>query len=177
MDAIGDMDKKTALRRLDRLLIELNRRHSMRMLRVTLAFVFVWFGALKIFDVSPAADLVAKSLPFMPARAAVLLMGLVELAVGLALLSGWAIRVALVIFFAQMVGTLLMLVLQPGVSFEDGNPLQLSLTGEFIVKNLVLITAGLVIVGAVPKSSEDARLRDLLTQKPDRKQKDPTAER
>ena len=177
MHAIRDTDRKTAMRRLDRLLIEFNRRHSMRMLRVTLALVFLWFGALKIFDVSPAADLVAKSLPFMPARAAVLLMGLVELVVGIGLLSGWAIRVVLVVFFAQMVGTLLTLVLQPGVSFEGGNPLRLSLTGEFIVKNLVLITAGLAILGAVPKPSEEDRLRDVLTQKPDQKQKEPSEER
>jgi putative oxidoreductase len=173
---MADTDGKTPLRRLDRLLIEFNRRHSMQMLRVTLALVFLWFGALKIFDVSPAADLVAKSLPFMPPRAAVLLMGLVELVVGVGLLTGWAIRVALMVFFAQMVGTLLTLVLQPAVSFEDGNPLRLSLTGEFIVKNLVLITAGLAILGAVPKPTKEEPLPEVLAKRPDSKQKDPIDE-
>jgi len=36
-------------------------------------------------------------------------------------------------------------VTQPELAFQHGNPLLLTMTGEFVVKNIVLMTAGLVL--------------------------------
>ena len=149
---------RAAASRLDQVLIQFNRHHGLVLLRVALGVVFLWFGALKVADASPAAQLVAETLPLLPARLAVLLMGLIEMAVGIGLLVGKALRLTLFIFFAQMVGTLLTFVVHPGASFEDGNPLRLSMTGEFVLKNLVLITAGLAIVGTVQAKDSTSRL-------------------
>jgi putative oxidoreductase len=44
-----------------------------------------------------------------------------------------------------MMGTFLVLVIQPEVAFQDGNPLLLTTEGEFVIKNLVLLSAGLMI--------------------------------
>jgi uncharacterized membrane protein YkgB len=136
----------------DHRLIELTRRYSLTVLRVALGIVFVWFGALKILDVSPVADLVAKTAYFLPAHPTVVGIGIVEVLIGIGLLSGFAIRVTMLLFFLQMMATFLTVITQPHLLFQNGNPLELSVFGEFVLKNLVLIAAGLVIVSSVPKA-------------------------
>ena len=152
------------LYRLEAAAIDLTRRYSLLMLRLALATVFVWFGALKIFDVSPVADLVATSLSMMPPRLAVAGTGVVELTIGLGLLTGRRPRLTMALFFGLMIGTFLPLVAHPMVGFQDGNPLLLSVIGEFIFKNVILITAGLTIVGSIRKRADepadDTRRRD-----------------
>lgn len=54
---------------------------------------------------------------------------------------------------AHLSGTFLVLVTQPAVAFQDGNPLALTMTGEFVVKNVVLIAAGLVLIGRNPTTT------------------------
>ena len=44
-----------------------------------------------------------------------------------------------------MIGTALVFVVRPEVAFQDGNPLKLTVEGEFVIKNLVLIAAALVV--------------------------------
>lgn len=137
--------------RFDRGVIGITRRYSLLILRISLGVVFIWFGALKVFDASPVAELVAETLSFLPPRTAVLVLGIVEVIIGLGLLTGWAIRVTLLLFFVQMAGTFLIAVIRPDLVFEDGNPLLLTVLGEFLLKNLVLIAGGLAIVATVPR--------------------------
>jgi uncharacterized membrane protein YkgB len=133
-------------------------RYSLVLMRLALAVVFVWFGVLKLLDASPVADLVAKGLPFLPPRVAVLGSGVAECAIGLGLLTGRAMRLTLVLFFALLLGTFLPIITHPEDVFQHNNPLWLSATGEFILKNVVLITAGFTILGSLPKpGSEDRR--------------------
>lgn len=121
-------------------------RVSVPLLRVSLGIVFVWFGALKISNSTPVADLVANTLPFMPAKWFVPALGLFEVVIGLALLvNRWTGAVA-VLMVAHLSGTFLVLVTQPEVAFSDGNPLRLTMTGEFVMKNVVLISAGLLLL-------------------------------
>ncbi len=119
--------------------------HGVTLLRVAIAIVFIWFGVMKVVDRSPVADLVASTVYWLPADPFVRFLGAWEVIVGLGLLFPVALRLTLLLFWAQMAGTFLVLVVHPGLSFQDGNPLLLTLTGEFVVKNLVLICAGLVI--------------------------------
>ena len=44
-----------------------------------------------------------------------------------------------------MLGTFLVFLLLPDLTFQDGNPLLLTTEGEFVLKNLVLLSAGLVV--------------------------------
>ena len=133
----------------DRLVAGFMEAHGITLLRVALALVFVWFGALKVADRSPVADLVADTVYFLPADSFVRFLGVWEIVVGLGLLFPVALRLVLLLFWAQMAGTFLVLVVHPGLSFQNDNPLLLTVTGEFVVKNLVLITAGLVIGATV----------------------------
>ena len=139
--------------------IEVARRYGPVALRVALGTVFIWFGLLKVIHSSPASDLIrellAATVPFVPVEPAVLVLGVVELVIGVGFLSWIAPRTTLVLFMSQMAmatgGTLLFL---PAAMFEHGDPLFLSMPGEFVVKNLVLLAAGLAVLASVPTRRE-----------------------
>lgn len=133
------------IHRLDRRILEFLRRAAVPALRISLGIVFIWFGVLKIVGQTPVADLVASTVYWVDPDAVVPVLGAFEVAVGLGLLFGRALRVVLALFCLQMVGTFLVLVLLPDVAFQDSNPLLLTTEGEFVVKNLVLLSAGLTI--------------------------------
>ncbi|MFQ5880526.1 MAG: hypothetical protein ACE5IZ_10190 [Dehalococcoidia bacterium] len=135
--------------RLDSLVAGFMRAHGITLLRLAVGMVFIWFGALKVVDRSPVADLVADTVYWLPSGFFVRFLGVWEIAVGLGLLLPVALRLTLLLFWAQMAGTFLVLVIHPGLSFQSSNPLLLTITGEFVIKNLVLITAGLVIGSTV----------------------------
>ena len=150
---------RRAWQQLDHAMIRFMRANGIRALRVALGIVFVWFGALKVVGLSPVGDLVAGTVYWVDPRVFVPLLGIWEIAVGLGLLSGVAMRMVLLFFWLQMAGTFLVLVLRPELAFQRGNPLLLTTTGEFVIKNLVLIAAGLVIgstirPGAAGRSDE-----------------------
>jgi uncharacterized membrane protein YkgB len=121
-------------------------------LRVALSVVFIWFGALKVLGVSPVADLVVKTAYFLPPHVAVTGIGILEIIIGIGLLTGVAMRLTLLLFFVQMCSTFLTVVMLPHLLYRNGNPFELSVYGEFVIKNLVLIAAGLVIVASMRKA-------------------------
>ncbi|MGB5657736.1 MAG: DoxX family membrane protein [Acidimicrobiia bacterium] len=135
--------------RLDVKITAFLRRWSIPALRVSLGLVFVWFGAMKVFDVTPVADLVANTVYWFDPAWVVPVLGVFEVVVGIGLLFRIALRLVLGLFAVQMVGTFLVLALLPDVAFDSGNPLLLTVEGEFVVKNLVLLSAGMVIGATV----------------------------
>lgn len=137
------------LQRIDDRVIELLRRYSTTLLRVAVGIVFIWFGALKVTGDTPVAELVGNTVYWFDRDWVVPVLGATEIAIGFGLIFGRALRLVLAVFLAQMVGTFLVLIVQPDVAFEGGNPFLLTVEGEFVVKNLVLITAGLVVGATV----------------------------
>jgi len=123
-------------------------------LRVCLVIVFFWFGLLKVIGKSPVAELVAQTVYWVSPEAFVPFLGIWEMVVGLGLLFAVALRLTLFLFWLQMAGTLLVLVLRPDIAFQGGNPLLLTAEGEFVIKNLVLIAAGLVVGGTVRRGGK-----------------------
>jgi putative oxidoreductase len=146
--------------RFDGAIVHLLEEHGIRLLRWTLALVFIWFGALKVIDRSPVADLVANTVYWLPSDIFVPVLGVWEVLIGLGLLLGVGMRLVLLLFFLQMAGTFLVLVLRPGEAFQGGNPLLLTTLGEFVIKNLVLIAAGLVLAGTVRERERPAIAQD-----------------
>ena len=114
-------------------------------LRISIGLVFVWFGLLKVLDVSPVSDLVATTVYWFDPDLVVPALGAFEIVVGALLIWGRWLRVALALFAGQMLGTFLVFLIVPDVAFRDGNPFLLTVEGEFVVKNLVLLAAGMVI--------------------------------
>ena len=133
----------------DRTIRELLGRASPLLLRISLAVVFVWFGALKVAGVSAVGGLVAATVPFLDSAWFVPVLGVAEIMIGMAFATGRLLRVVLPVFAAHMVGTFLVLIALPDVAFQGANPLVLTAVGEFVVKNLVLLTAGLVVASGV----------------------------
>jgi uncharacterized membrane protein YkgB len=148
--------------RLDAAIVAWLDRYGFTILRLALGLVFLWFGALKVVGKSPVEDLVADTLFWLPRDVALYGIGTLEIVIGLCLLFGIALRVVLLLFFLQMAGTFLVLLTQPERAFQDGNPLLLTTDGEFVIKNLVLIGAGLVVGSRVrgkrESMAEDAPL-------------------
>ena len=133
------------LERLDRRILAFLERAALPLLRVSLGLVFVWFGVLKIAGETPVTELVADTVYWVDPSWFVPLLGVFEVVVGIGLLLGRLLRIVLALFALQMMGTFLVLVIQPEVAFQDGSPLLLTTEGEFVIKNLVLLSAGLVI--------------------------------
>lgn len=131
-------------------------RHSLVLLRMSLGLVFIWFGALKIFSLTPVGELVAATVPFVPAGFLLPALGTFEVLIGLGLLVGRYIGLIACVMAAHLMGTFLVLVTQPEVAFVHSNPLQLTMTGEFVIKNIVLITASLVLATATLQASKPA---------------------
>jgi uncharacterized membrane protein YkgB len=137
------------LEALDRTVREVLGRASPMLLRTSLGIVFVWFGALKVAGVSAVGGLVAATVPFLDSAWFVPALGVLEILFGLAFATGRLLRVVLPMFALHMGGTFLVLITLPGVAFQGANPLILTAVGEFVVKNLVLLSAGLVVASGV----------------------------
>ena len=139
----------SAWNRIDRRMVGFMRKHGIRFLRLALGTVFVWFGALKVAGVSPVAELVAQTVYWVRPETFMPILGLWEIAVGAGLLFRAALRLTLFLFWLQLAGTFLVLIVRPDIAFQHGNPLLLTTEGEFVIKNLVLIAAGLAVGSTV----------------------------
>jgi putative oxidoreductase len=118
------------------------RRAVPLLLRGSLGITFAWFGALKLAgQPTLPASLIAAIIPMVDPQVSVPLVGAFEVALGTGLLVGRWLPVVLAGVALELSGTFLVLVLRPDVAFVDGNPLLLSVEGEYVVKNLVLLAA------------------------------------
>ena len=129
-------------------------RYGVVLLRVTLGIVFFWFGVLKFFpDLSPAEDLAIRTtskltFDLIPANTAILVLAVWESLIGLGLISGRLLRATLLLLFLQMIGTVTPLYFFPQEAFTTV-PFAPTLEGQYIIKNLVLVSAGIVIGATV----------------------------
>lgn len=134
--------------RLDRNIAESMDHFGMPIMRASLGIVFGWFGALKLIGMSPAAEIVAKTVFFLPADLFLPILGVWEVLIGLGLLYRPLIRIGILLLFLQIPGTFLPVILAPDVVFTVF-PYGLTVEGQYIVKNLVIIGAALVVGGSV----------------------------
>ncbi len=123
-------------------------RYGRLFLRLSLAVIFIWFGALKPLGISPAEELVKRTVYWFPPEIFVPILGWWEVAIGVGLLYRPLIRFALLLLFLQMPGTVLPLILLPEVCFT-WFPFGLTLEGQYIIKNIILISAAIVVGGTV----------------------------
>ena len=129
-------------------------RYGVVILRVALGVVFFWFGILKFFPgLSPAQTLAVDTIDLLtfglvPGGVSLILLATLECAIGLGLISGRLMRLTLLLLLFQMVGAASPLVLFPGEVFTVF-PYAPTLEGQYIIKNVVLVSAGLVIGATV----------------------------
>jgi uncharacterized membrane protein YkgB len=124
-------------------------RYGLVVMRVGLGIVFFWFGALKLVPgLSPAEELVRNTTYFVNPDWFIPVLALWEMAIGVGLMVGKFMRLTLLLLFLQMPGTALPLVVLPEAVWTQF-PYGLTMEGQYIIKNLVLIGAGLVLGGTV----------------------------
>jgi uncharacterized membrane protein YkgB len=127
-------------------------------LRVSIGIIYVWFGALKFFPgVSPAEELAKQTIHHLTLKMinpdlSLLLLALWETAIGFLLMSGLYSRVVIRIVLVHMICTFTPLVLLPAISFTSA-PFALTLVGQYILKNIVIISA-LFVIDTFPKENK-----------------------
>jgi len=88
----------------------------------------------------------------VPASVALPVLAAWEVAIGLGLIIGRWMRAVLLLLIAQMLGTITPLVLFPAETFVR-IPYAPTLEGQYIIKNIVLVTAAIVL-GATVRGGE-----------------------
>jgi uncharacterized membrane protein YkgB len=122
------------------------------LLRISIGIVFFWFGILKFFPgVSPAQDLAIRTISLITLNllsAKFIIVGLAswEVIIGIGFLTGRYMKPILILLFVQMIGTFAPVFFFPNEVF-NAIPYAPTLEGQYIIKNIVIISAALVIGG------------------------------
>jgi uncharacterized membrane protein YkgB len=141
--------KETLYTPFDRALTRWMAKNSLTILRIGLGIVFLWFGTLKLFPgLSPAESLVRDTVFWIDPSLFLPLLGIWEIAIGVGFMWGRWMRLTLLLLFLQMPGTALPLLVLPEAVWQTF-PYALTLEGQYIIKNLVLIGAALVLGATV----------------------------
>ncbi|MDA8859102.1 hypothetical protein N9I39_00265 [Flavobacteriaceae bacterium] len=126
------------------------------LVRIPLFVIFFWFGFLKTINLSPAQNLVIDTvywMPFFEAESWTIIIGYWEVLIAILFLFKRTTLVAMVLLLLQMTGTFLPLIILPEVTFQNSNPFLPTLEGQYIIKNIIIITAALIIGGSKLKVS------------------------
>ena len=118
------------------------------LIRIPLFIIFFWFGFLKIINLSPAQNLVIDTvfwMPFLSAENWTIVIGYWEVLIAIFFLFKRTTLIAMILLFMQMSGTFLPLVILPEVTFQNSNPFLPTLEGQYIIKNIIIIAAALII--------------------------------
>ena len=118
------------------------------LIRIPLFVIFFWFGLLKVIELSPAQGLIIDTvywMPFLSPEDWVIVIGYWEMLIGLFFLSKKTTFYAMLLLFLQMSGTFMPLVLLPSVTFQNSNVLLPTLEGQYIIKNIIIITSAIVV--------------------------------
>ncbi|MEO2053001.1 MAG: hypothetical protein ABGX00_14685 [Allomuricauda sp.] len=128
-----------------------------RLISVAIGLVYLWFGALKFVPhLSPAEDLARNTIDHLTfglinERLSIILLAIWEVGLGLLLIFNLFKRTAIYIALAHMVLTFTPLIFFPNETFGQG-PFVLTLVGQYIIKNLIIIAA-LLSLRPSPKES------------------------
>lgn len=149
---IADLSRRFDL--VDERITDWMARWGLLLLRISLGVVYLWFGLLKFFPgLSPAAGLATRTIEqltfgLIPAETALLLLAVWETLIGLGLIFGVWLRITLLLLFVQMLGTITPVFFFPQEVFT-AVPYAPTLEGQYIIKNLVIISAAIVLGATV----------------------------
>ncbi|NKQ41807.1 MAG: DoxX family protein [Sulfurovum sp.] len=139
---------------LDDKMISFMDRYGMLLLRISIGVIFFWFGILKFFPgLSPAEALSTQTVSLLsfgtiPPEVSIRVLATWEVLIGIGLIFGVYMRFTLFLLFTQMLGTFTPLFLFPELSFTK-IPYAFTIEGQYIVKNIVIVSAGLVLGAAM----------------------------
>lgn len=135
------------IRTIDLVIIRFCRKIAEPFARFGLFVIFFWFGALKLFDLSPASPLVQSlfenTMPIMPFSLFMVLFGLFEMCIGVLFLIRGAERVVIPLLLFHMVTTILPLFLLTSTTWSG--MMVPTLEGQYIIKNILIIALAIGI--------------------------------
>lgn len=127
--------------------------HGLTLLRISIGVVYFWFGVLKFWPgLSPADQLATETIDrlffgLVGADLARVALAILETAIGIGLITGRLLRTTLLLLVGQMLGTVTPLFLFPDVTWS--RLFVPTLEGQYILKNVVLVSAALTIGATV----------------------------
>ena len=141
------------------------RRFGVAVLQFTLGGASVWLGLLKIFGRSALMPVIHVAFPALPYPEFITVLGVWETAIGIGLLlpllplPRWlesvSVRIALILLFLQLLGWLWLVVFSPA-AFFTATPPNLTVVGDFLIRNLMFLASAIVIAGHI-RSPENSR--------------------
>ncbi|MFW5774042.1 MAG: hypothetical protein ACOCWD_05095 [Tangfeifania sp.] len=140
--------------KIDRKIIRWMMLNGLNLLRLSIGIIFFWFGFLKYFEgLSPAENIATKTIDIMTFglfSEKVILYGLAtwEVLIGIGLIFKIFLRETLLLLYLQMIGTFMPVFLFPDEVFNVF-PYSLTIEGQYIIKNLVVMSAGIVLGATV----------------------------
>lgn len=123
---------------------------AMLILQLSIGVVYLWFGVLKFFPQLSPADQLAKdtidvlTLGLIPEQVSILCLAFWETTLGALLLLGYWNRYVFLLLLTHMICTFTPLFCFVDVSFTHA-PYAFTLVGQYIVKNIIIISAALVL--------------------------------
>ena len=145
------MSKNSISTKIERLDFKISRWmyvYGKPVLRYSLALIFIWFGYLKIVEASPANTIITATIFWLDPETFIPILGIWEVFIGLFLCFRKTVRLAILLLVFQIPGTFLPLIILPEIVFKEF-PLQLSMEGQYIIKNLLIIGAAIVVGGNI----------------------------
>jgi len=139
-----------ALQQFDERIIKRMSALSSPAIRFSFGVIFIWFGILKPLRLSSAEGLLLQTVEWLPLGAPetwLMIIGFWEVAIGVLFLFKQTTRIAIALLFLQMIGTFMPLVFLPDITFQRSNIFLPTLEGQYIIKNLMIISAALVMGG------------------------------
>jgi len=136
--------KKALITKFDRLIIEWMRKHGHKFVRWSLGIIFIWFGALKFYPNAQINEIVARTVYWFDPAFFIPILAVWEIIIGIGLLFRFFLRITLLLLLLQMIGSFLPLIILPHVCFINP-PFILTLEGQYIVKNLLIISSAIMI--------------------------------
>ena len=129
-------------------------KNGLYLLRISIGIIFFWFGFLKFFPgLSPAEGLATRTIQeitFGLVPDPVIIYGLAtwEVLIGIGLFFNIFMRETLLLLYLQMIGTFLPVFIVPSEVFRVV-PFALTIEGQYIIKNLIVVSAGIVLGATV----------------------------
>lgn len=132
-------------------------------MKICIGLVYLWFGGLKFFpELSPAEGLATDTisqltLGILPANVSIIMLATLEVGIGLFFLLNLYPKKVAVVALGHLLCTFTPLFFFKGISFNR-YPIFLTLVGQYIIKNLIIIAALLSIIKEKSASKPTAQI-------------------
>lgn len=141
---------------IDNSIIHFLRKVFIPTARFSIFIVYVWFGMLKILGLSPAGELVhslfAATIPVIPFDVFYIGFAALEVIIGIMFVIPKLTRFVLPLLLIHMITTCMPLLFLPTETWSGF--MVLTLTGQYIVKNVVIIALAIGIAAHVHPLSQ-----------------------